>query len=140
MLKRIRGLAPICAAALCLAACGGDAETGRSREPAPAPRVELSAADQERWTPAPASRTGVPVLLYRGVTPDAFAPPGGNYGQAGTNDPRIPRLLLARLELSFDLVFTQDRPGFATPGAPNPLGRIEITPAVSDEQLRERLG
>ena len=55
-----------------------------------------------------------------GYRPLAFAPPGGNYGQADTNDPRIPRLLLPRLELSFDLVFTRDGPGFATSGAPNP--------------------
>ena len=282
--------------ALCLAACGGDDETRRPREPAPAPRVELSAADRERWTPAPA-RTGVNVLLYRGVSPDAFArqmalldqagyetialdelvrfvgerdvalpprpfvltfdggrldtwrqsdsvlrehgfsaalfvdvgrieaqdpayltwdeldklqdsgrwdvqlqsgtadheirygpdpddvgpfyayrgteevlggwrertfsditygeeqlahhvegyrplafaPPGGNYGQAGTNDPRIPRLLRARLELSFDLVFTQDRPGLARPGAPNPLGRFEVTRATTEADLRRLL-
>ena len=45
----------------------------------------------------------------RGYRPLAFAPPYGNYGQAGTNDPRIPRLLLERLELSFAAVFTQDR-------------------------------
>jgi peptidoglycan/xylan/chitin deacetylase (PgdA/CDA1 family) len=288
----------LCAAALSLAACGGDAEERRSREPVPAPRVELSAADRERWAAAPATRTGVPVLLYsdveagafarqmalldhagyetieldelvrlvgeqdvslpprpfvltfdggrletwtqtdgvlrglgfsavlfvdvgrieaqdpqyltwaelnrlqdsgrwdvqlqsgtadheirygpdpedvgpfyayrgtdevlggwrertfsditygeeqlahhvEGYRPLAFAPPGGNYGQAGTNDRRIPRLLLARLELSFDLVFTRDGPGFATSGAPNPLGRIQVTPAVADEQLRARVG
>jgi peptidoglycan/xylan/chitin deacetylase (PgdA/CDA1 family) len=287
-----------CAIALCLVGCGGDAGEPGPREPAPAPRVELSAAERERWASAPAARSGVPVLLYgdvaadafarhmalldhagyetieldelarfvgeqdvtlpprpfvltfdggrvdtwtrtdavlrelgfgaalfvdvgrieagdpeyltwdelnrlqdsgrwdvqlqsgtadheirygpdpddvgpfyayrgtdevlggwrertfsdvtygeeqlahhvEGYRPLAFAPPGGNYGQAGTNDQRIPRLLLARLELSFDLVFTQDRPGFATAGAPNPLGRIEITPAASDEQLRTRLG
>jgi hypothetical protein len=75
----------------------------------------------------------------RGYEPLAFAPPYGNYGQAGTNDPAIPRELLDRLELSFQLVFTQDRPGFATPGARNPIGRIEITPAVSERQLRAQL-
>ena len=52
-----------------------------------------------------------------GYRPLAFAPPFGNYGQAGTNDPRIPRQLLARLFLSFDVVFTQDRSAFASPGA-----------------------
>ena len=72
----------------------------------------------------------------RGYRPLAFAPPHGNYGQAGTNDRRIPRLLLERLKLSFAVIFTQDRDGFATPGAPNPLGRFEITPATTDEQLR----
>jgi poly-beta-1,6-N-acetyl-D-glucosamine N-deacetylase len=75
----------------------------------------------------------------RGYRPIAFAPPFGNYGQAGTNDPRIPRELLARLHLSFDLVFTQDRDGFATPGERNPLGRIEVTPDTTEDQLRAAL-
>ena len=34
------------------------------------------------------------------------------------------------------MVFTQDRDGFAQPGAPNPLGRFEVTAATTDEQLR----
>jgi hypothetical protein len=72
----------------------------------------------------------------RGYRPLAFAPPHGNYGQAGTNDRRIPRLLLERLELSFAVIFTQDRDGFAAPGAPNPLGRFEVTAATTDEELR----
>jgi peptidoglycan/xylan/chitin deacetylase (PgdA/CDA1 family) len=71
-----------------------------------------------------------------GYRPLAFAPPFGNYGQAGTNDRRIPRELLARLLLSFEVVFTQDRSGFASPGAANPLGRMEITPDVTEAQLR----
>ena len=71
-----------------------------------------------------------------GYRPLAFAPPYGNYGQAGTNDPRIPRKLLARLLLSFDVVFTQDRGGFARPGARNPLGRIEVRPGVTEADLR----
>jgi peptidoglycan/xylan/chitin deacetylase (PgdA/CDA1 family) len=74
-----------------------------------------------------------------GYRPLAFAPPFGTYGQAGTNDRRIPRELLARLELSFKVVFTQDRDGFARPGAPNPLGRFEITRAVTDKELRALL-
>jgi peptidoglycan/xylan/chitin deacetylase (PgdA/CDA1 family) len=75
----------------------------------------------------------------RGYRPLAFAPPYGNYGQAGTNDRRIPRLLLERLELSFPLVFTQDRDGFATPGAGNPLGRFEITRDTTEAELRAML-
>jgi peptidoglycan/xylan/chitin deacetylase (PgdA/CDA1 family) len=71
--------------------------------------------------------------------PLAFAPPDGNFGQAGTNDPRIPRELLARLLLSFEVVFTQDRTGLARPGARNPLGRIEVTPAVTEAALRRLL-
>ena len=75
----------------------------------------------------------------RGYRPLAFAPPYGNYGQAGTNDPHIPRELLARLLLSFQLVFTQDRSGFASPGARNPLGRFEITPDVTEQRLHALL-
>ena len=74
-----------------------------------------------------------------GYRPLAFAPPYGNYGQAGTNDRRIPRELLARLELSFQVVFTQDRPGFARPGARNPLGRFEISRDVTDDELHALL-
>ena len=71
----------------------------------------------------------------RGYRPLAFAPPYGNYGQAGTNDQRIPRELLARLQQSFEVVFTQDRSGLASPGAANPLGRIEITRDVTEREL-----
>jgi peptidoglycan/xylan/chitin deacetylase (PgdA/CDA1 family) len=74
-----------------------------------------------------------------GYRPLAFAPPYGNYGQAGTNDRRIPRLLLERLELSFRLVFTQDRDGFATPGARNPLGRFEVGAGTTDRELHSLL-
>ena len=45
-------------------------------------------------------------------------------------------LLLERLELSFAVIFTQDRDGFATPGASNPLGRFEVTAATTDAELR----
>ena len=75
----------------------------------------------------------------RGYRPLAFAPPYGNYGQAGTNDRRIPRELLARLQDSFEVVFTQDRSGLAARGAPNPLGRIEITRDVTDDELHALL-
>jgi peptidoglycan/xylan/chitin deacetylase (PgdA/CDA1 family) len=74
-----------------------------------------------------------------GYRPLAFAPPYGNYGQAGTNDPRIPRLLLDRLLLSFEVVLTQDRTGFARPGAANPLGRIDVTSDVTEGELHELL-
>jgi peptidoglycan/xylan/chitin deacetylase (PgdA/CDA1 family) len=79
-------------------------------------------------------------LTYRirGYRPIAFAPPYGNYGQLHTNDPRIPRELLARLLLSFDVVFTQDRSGFATPGAGNPLGRIEVQSEEDLSELRDQ--
>jgi hypothetical protein len=73
----------------------------------------------------------------RGYRPLAFAPPYGNYGQAGTNDRRIPRELLARLFVSFEVVFTQDRSGLARPGAgrTEPLGRTEITRDVGEAEL-----
>jgi peptidoglycan/xylan/chitin deacetylase (PgdA/CDA1 family) len=74
-----------------------------------------------------------------GYRPLAFAPPYGNYGQAATNDPRIPRELLDRLLLSFQVVFTQDRSGFATPSAPNPLGRFEIARDVTGAELHALL-
>ena len=73
----------------------------------------------------------------QGYRPLAFAPPYGNYGQAGTNDRRIPRELLARLYQSFELVFTQDRTGLTSRGVgtAKPLGRFEITRDVTDEDL-----
>jgi hypothetical protein len=74
----------------------------------------------------------------RGYRPLAFAPPHGNYGQLGTNDRRIPRELLARLLMSFALVFTQDGAAPATPGARNPLERIEVGPGVSEAELRRQ--
>jgi peptidoglycan/xylan/chitin deacetylase (PgdA/CDA1 family) len=74
-----------------------------------------------------------------GYRPLAFAPPYGNYGQAGTNDRRIPRLLLERLELSFALVLTQDRSGLARSGARNPLGRIDVGVGTTEDGLRARL-
>ena len=76
----------------------------------------------------------------RGYRPLAVAPPEGNYGQAGTNDPRIPRELLDRLLLSFDVVFTQDRSGLVASGARNPFGRFVVTPRVTESELRSRLG
>jgi peptidoglycan/xylan/chitin deacetylase (PgdA/CDA1 family) len=74
-----------------------------------------------------------------GYRPVAFAPPFGNYGQAGTNDRRIPRLLLERLQQSFALVFTQDRTGLARPGARNPLGRAIVDADTTEDDLRALL-
>jgi peptidoglycan/xylan/chitin deacetylase (PgdA/CDA1 family) len=82
------------------------------------------------------------ILAFRvpGYRPVAFAPPYGNYGQAGTNDRRIPRLLLARLRLSYRVVFTQDRSGLATPRRGITYGRIEVTADTTGEQLRRKIG
>jgi hypothetical protein len=65
----------------------------------------------------------------RGYQPLAIAPAYGNYGQIGTNDPRIPRLLLPRLLRAFPLVFVQDRSPFAVRGAgtSSPVGRLQVT-------------
>jgi hypothetical protein len=74
---------------------------------------------------------GERMLKYRvhGYKPLAFAPAYGNYGQIGTNDPRIPRLLLPRLLGAFPLVFVQDRSPFAVRGAgtSSPVGRLQVT-------------
>ena len=43
-----------------------------------------------------------------GYRPLAFSPPYGNYGQDGTNDPRIPSDLLGWLTRRYGAVFTQD--------------------------------
>ena len=75
----------------------------------------------------------------RGYRPLAFAPPYGNYGQAATNDQRIPGELLARLLQSFEVVFTQDRSRLASPGAANPLGRMQITRDVTEGELHALL-
>jgi hypothetical protein len=79
--------------------------------------------------------------FVHGYRPLAVAPPYGNYGQAGTKDPEIPRLLLARLQLSFPLVFTQDRPALAARGAGTAqrIGRLELTPGHGDRELQALL-
>jgi hypothetical protein len=50
-----------------------------------------------------------------GYEPLAFAPPFGAYGQLGTNDPQIPRLLARELRERFGLVFVQQDPHPTTP-------------------------
>jgi hypothetical protein len=76
----------------------------------------------------------------QGYRPLAFAPPYGNYGQAGTNDPRIPRELLARLLDSFGVVFTQDRASASRrAGTAHVVGRIEITGQLSEDELHTLL-
>lgn len=71
--------------------------------------------------------------------PLAFSPPYGNYGQDGTNDSSIPDTLLAWLTQRYQLVFTQDRGWFAKPGAPQPLGRFQVTRATSGGDLHAAL-
>jgi hypothetical protein len=56
----------------------------------------------------------------------AFAPPFGSYGQAGTNDPRIPSTLRNWLTQRYPLVFASTRSWFAKPGSHQPLGRFVV--------------
>ena len=68
----------VAAACLCAALAACDEAADRSpgpaaRTPAPAPRVVLTADDRELWAPRPPDRSVVPVLLYHGVPPKAFA-------------------------------------------------------------------
>ena len=74
-----------------------------------------------------------------GVRPLAFALPYGSYGQDGTNDQRIPGELLGWLKGAYDAVFTQDRVPIAVPGAPEPLGRYQVTRATTGGELYEVL-
>ena len=75
----------------------------------------------------------------RAYRPLAFAPPYGSYGQDGTNDPRIPDDLLGWLTERYDAVFTQDRNALAREGSGQPLGRIQVTRAVSGGDLHATL-
>ena len=71
--------------------------------------------------------------------PLAFAPPYGNYGQDGTNNPRIPEELLPWLVDRFGIVFTQDQSFFTTPRQPQPLGRLQLTRDMTGGELHEWL-
>ena len=71
--------------------------------------------------------------------PLAFAPPYGNYGQDGTNDPSIPEELLGWLTEQFDVVFTQDVNALARPESGQPLGRIQVTRATTGGDLHASL-
>ena len=75
----------------------------------------------------------------RAYRPLAFAPPYGSYGQDGTNDPRIPDDLLDWLTGRYDAVFTQDRNALADQGSEQPLGRIQVTRAMSGGDLYSKL-
>ena len=71
--------------------------------------------------------------------PLAFAPPYGNYGQQGTNDPRIPEDLLSWLTQRYGTVFTQDRNALAHQGSGQPLGRIQVTRHLTGGDLHAKL-
>jgi poly-beta-1,6-N-acetyl-D-glucosamine N-deacetylase len=71
----------------------------------------------------------------RAYRPLAFAPPYGNYGQDGSNDPRIAPDLLGWLTGRYRAVFTQDQDARAKPGAKQPLGRIQVDRAMSGGEV-----
>ena len=71
--------------------------------------------------------------------PLAFSPPYGNYGQDGTNDPRIPEDLLGWLTQRHGAVFTQDRNARAHRGSGQPLGRIQVTREMTGGDLHAKL-
>ena len=75
----------------------------------------------------------------RAYRPLAFSPPYGNYGQDGTNDPRIPEDLLGWLTQRYGAVFTQDRNARAHTGSGQPLGRIQVTRGVTGGELHAKL-
>jgi peptidoglycan/xylan/chitin deacetylase (PgdA/CDA1 family) len=67
--------------------------------------------------------------------PLAFAPPFGDYGQDGSNDPRIAGDLLSWLTGRYRAVFTQDRNARAKPGDQPPFGRIQVTRGTAGGDL-----
>jgi hypothetical protein len=74
-----------------------------------------------------------------GYRPLAFAPPYGNFGQAATNDPRIPRLLEAWLRRRYATIFTQDRDLIARAGEREPFGRLQVTRRMTGGALHAAL-
>lgn len=76
------------------------------------------------------------IAAYR---PLAFAPPYGDYGQEGTNDPRIPPDLLGWLTGRYRAVFTQDQNARARPGSKQPLGRIQVDRSMSGGEVHYAL-
>lgn len=74
-----------------------------------------------------------------GFEPLAFAPPYGNFGQDGSNDPRIAGDLLGWLTERYDAIFTQDVNARAQPGSGQPLGRFQLTRQVTGGALYEVL-
>ena len=74
-----------------------------------------------------------------GEQPLAFAPPYGNYGQDGTNDPQIPPELLSGLLDRYRIVFVQSKCMFSTPHEQEPLGRLQLEHATTGGELHDKL-
>jgi peptidoglycan/xylan/chitin deacetylase (PgdA/CDA1 family) len=81
-------------------------------------------------------------VLSREVPNDpalAFAPPYGNYGQEGTNDPKIPGALLSWLRGRYRIVFVQNRHLASTPHESQPLGRFQVSHSTTGGELHAQL-
>ena len=74
-----------------------------------------------------------------GEQPLAFAPPYGNYGQEGTNDPQIPTELLSWLRERYQIVFVQNECVFSQPHDKQPLGRFQLSRATTGGELHDKL-
>jgi peptidoglycan/xylan/chitin deacetylase (PgdA/CDA1 family) len=64
----------------------------------------------------------------------SFAPPYGNFGQVGTDDPRIPQLLGDWLRKRFGVIFVQDPAQYARPGEAV-VPRLQITRKMTGGDL-----
>jgi len=73
-----------------------------------------------------------------GYEPLAFAPPFGAYGQIGTNDPGIPRLMERELRDRFGLVFVQEDPRPAGPGGLE-VPRLQLDRTMTGGELHSWL-
>jgi hypothetical protein len=80
-----------------------------------------------------------PALHVPDYRPLAFALPYGNYGQDGSNDPRIAPDLLRWLSGRYAAIFTQDRNARAQRGGQSPFGRIQVTRATAGGDLEDLL-
>jgi peptidoglycan/xylan/chitin deacetylase (PgdA/CDA1 family) len=75
-----------------------------------------------------------------GFSPWSFALPFGDYGQGGTNDPRIPKFLNRFLAKQFQAVFLTWPPRYSTVKSPSSkLGRIEVHSDTSTDELYNAL-
>ena len=138
VVTRLLALAGLCAALAACGASGGEPRDAHpARTPAPAPQVALSVEERLVWAPRPVGDPAVLVLLYRDVAPEEFARQMILLHHAGYRTIGVDEL--ARFVERKALVFTQDRKGFARPGAGNPIGRIEVSGDTTEAALLARL-
>jgi peptidoglycan/xylan/chitin deacetylase (PgdA/CDA1 family) len=75
-----------------------------------------------------------------GYSPWSFALPFGDFGQGGTNDPRIPKFMNRFLGEQFPAVFLTWPPRYSTLKSPtSKLGRIEVHSDMSTNELYNAL-